>query len=267
MAYGHALVVGPELRVSDRILERLAELGLSYNEIRVYLGLLEKGASNAPDLAQHTKVPYSKIYSVLRALIRKGWVEEREGRPTLYYARPPQVALESLRLAKEIEFRRLEQELLEELSPLLGKADYKERPEIWMVRGPSAIAEKALELISFCAQSLLMALPALSQELWGLLRPPLEGAKARGVEIRVLASSSIAPPLIKKLQVLGAVKVRDRLYGGGIVADSSKVLLLLIEGQSLLGVWTEHMALAKFAEEYFNYLWSSSEFPSGPLPG
>jgi sugar-specific transcriptional regulator TrmB len=250
-------------RVSDRALERLAELGLSYNEVRVYLGLLERGPSNAPDLASHTKVPYSKIYSVLRGLIKKGWVEEQEGRPTLYHARPPQVALESLRLAKEIEFRRLEQELLEELGPLMGKADYRERPEIWMVRGTGAIAEKALELINHSASALLMALPVLTQELWGLLRPPLEAARARGVEIRALVPSSVARALVKRLQSVAAVKVRDQLYGGGIVSDSSKVLLLLIEGQSLLGVWTEHVSLAKFAEEYFNYFWASSEFPSG----
>jgi hypothetical protein len=55
------------------------------------------------------------------------------------------------------------------------------------------------------------------------------------------------------------------MYGGGVIADSKDVVLLLGGGgsgegaSSALAIWADHPGLANFARDYFQFLWSSRE--------
>jgi hypothetical protein len=65
-----------------------------------------------------------------------------------------------------------------------------------------------------------------------------------------------------KLSKLCDVHVREQMFGGGIIADGREVILLLgQEGDEAIGlaIWSDHMGLAKFAKNYFEYLWSDSK--------
>jgi hypothetical protein len=52
------------------------------------------------------------------------------------------------------------------------------------------------------------------------------------------------------------------MFGGGIIADGREVILLLgQEGEEAVGlaIWSDHIGLAKFAKNYFEYLWADTE--------
>ena len=55
-------------------MEILEQLGLSNNEIKVYLALLELEQSTATPIVKKADIPNSKIYPVLEKLIKKGLV-------------------------------------------------------------------------------------------------------------------------------------------------------------------------------------------------
>lgn len=65
-----------------------------------------------------------------------------------------------------------------------------------------------------------------------------------------------------KLSKLCEVRVREQMFGGGIIADGREVILLLgQEGEEAiaLAIWSDHVGLSKFAKNYFEYLWSDSK--------
>ena len=55
------------------------------------------------------------------------------------------------------------------------------------------------------------------------------------------------------------------MYGGGVIADSKDVVILLAGGESgegassALAIWADHPGLANFARDYFQFLWNSRE--------
>ena len=56
------------------------------------------------------------------------------------------------------------------------------------------------------------------------------------------------------------VKIRDQMFGGGIISDEREVLLILGEEEKpVLAIWSNHIGLTKFARNYFEFLWQTPE--------
>lgn len=71
----------------------LRNLGLSPYEIEAYKALLSVGYSTPAELVSLCNVPRSRVYDVLRTLTRKGFASVRAGKPSVYVAVSPDVAL------------------------------------------------------------------------------------------------------------------------------------------------------------------------------
>ena len=64
---------------------------------------------------------------------------------------------------------------------------------------------------------------------------------------------------LKKVVGLNKLRVRDHMFGGGIIADGKEAMLFLGEDKPTLVIWSNHVGLVGFAREYFQFLWDSSE--------
>jgi hypothetical protein len=67
--------------------------------------------------------------------------------------------------------------------------------------------------------------------------------------------------VIKKLHGLAEVRVRDQMFGGGIISDSSEIIILLGEEPEkglTLAISSHHEGLVKFGKIYFEFLWENS---------
>jgi len=64
--------------------------------------------------------------------------------------------------------------------------------------------------------------------------------------------------IIERMMDVAEVRVRDRMFGGGVIVDGKEALLLLGEEKPTLVIWSDHVGLVKFAKDYFRYLWESS---------
>ena len=64
---------------------RLMDIGLSENESRAYLSLLEAHPSTGYEIAKQSGIPSSKVYEVLRKLIQRGMVLELKERGKTRY--------------------------------------------------------------------------------------------------------------------------------------------------------------------------------------
>jgi sugar-specific transcriptional regulator TrmB len=250
------------MAISDVTRRSLQQLGLTDYEIRSYTSLLDIGPATASELSEASSVPYSKVYEVLGSLEKKGWIEMEHGRPSKYYPKPPSVAMEIARAQLETTFRTNESLVLGELQPLYEKKGVRERPDIWIVRGDFNVLAKVRETIEHVQKEILAAVPALPESVVNALIPLLKAIVERGVKVQLMTMRAPVSETLNRLAKLCEVRVRDQMFGGGIIADGREVILLLgQESDEAIGlaIWSDHIGLAKFAKNYFEYLWADSD--------
>jgi HTH-type transcriptional regulator, sugar sensing transcriptional regulator len=240
----------------------LQDLGLTDYEMKAYISLLQKPGVSASEVSKESDVPVSKIYEVLGNLERKGWVESQHTRPSKYFPKSPSTALQALRLRMHAEFQENEDQLLQELMPLYEKKETQERPDIWIVRGDYNILAKVRESISRCKKEILVVIPPALNDVIDLVIPVLADMKASGINVRVLTSNDINQNTVAQISTQADLRLRDNMFGGGVIVDAKEVVLLL--GSSTgetesLAIWSDHVGLASLAKSYFEFLWAEAK--------
>lgn len=253
------------MSVSEKGGTALESLGLTKTEIRTYAALLEGGSMTASEVSRAARVPYSKVYQALESLHKKGWVDRQQSRPILYTARPPESALEELRSQHESEMREMEKVALAELVSIYERKGEQERPDIWIMRGTSEILSRVKSTVVNATNELLIALPVGIAPYADQVAALLSAVKERGVKIAILTSQGLPKDSLGALSESAEVRTRKTMFGGGVIADSRDVVLLLGGGgkgegaNSPLAIWADHPGLASFARDYFEFLWNSRE--------
>ena len=249
---------------SDNTRRALVRLGMSASEIRAYSALLRAAKPTAAELSQEAGVPHSKIYDVLGSLEAKGWVGSSDSRPNRYFAKSPGTGLETTRQSREADFERDRSTILNELTPIYERGDSTEKPDILVLSGP-AIEAKMLEVADSCRSEVMIAVPEAGRRLVPLALPRLRALHDRGVRIMVLAPTGIDEATLRHLsRVSTTVRVKEGLFGGGIIADGRYVMILLgperadAEASDTVAIWADHAGLARFAGKYFEYLFEGS---------
>jgi len=250
------------LSLSDKAGSALEALGLTKTQVRAYVALLESGTMNASEVSRAARIPYSKVYEALEGLHAGGWIEEQKSRPILYTAKSPATAMEEMNSRYNAERREKEQVALKELTGIYEKKGEQERPEIWILRGTAEILSRLRTMVLDCRNELLIALPSVIAPYAEDIAAILAALKEKGVKIEILASGDIPVSTQTVLGSVAEVRTRNLLYGGGVIADSKQVVLLLGGGEtasSALAIWAEHIGLAGFAKDYFQILWNSTD--------
>lgn len=248
--------------MSDRATSALEGLGMTKTEIRTYVALLEGGTMAASEASRAARVPYSKVYQALESLHKKGWVERQQSRPILYTAKPPESALQELRALHEAEDREREKVALAELLSVYENKAEQERPEIWILRGTAEILARVKNTALNARDELLIALPVGIAPYADQVASILVAIKEKGVKISILTSHGLPDESFSALAATAEVRTRRTMFGGGVIADSKEVVLLLGGGESAnsaLAIWADHPGLASFARDYFRFLWKSRE--------
>ena len=255
------------MTISDRVRRSLQEFGLTEYEIRSYTSLLEVGPATANQLSEASAVPYSKIYEVLGSLEKKGWIEMEHGRPSKYYPKPPSLAMEITKSQLENSLKTSETLVLDELQPIYEKKGVRERPDIWIVRGNFNVLAKIRETVEHVQKEILAAVPTIPDSVADMLMPLVKSIAERGVKVQIMTMQSPKDEIMAKLMKFCEVRVREQMFGGGIIADGHEVILLLgQEGDEAisLAIWSDHIGLSKFAKNYFEYLWADSQQTQKP---
>jgi len=245
--------------ISEEAKRVLRELGLTEYETRAYLALLERVVLTASQVSEHSNVPYSKIYETLGSLERKGWIETEHGRPGRHYPKAPSEALSTIKLQTEEKVKSWEKMILGELQPFYEKREIREKPDIWILRGEFNILAKLEEMLDKAKTELMVAAPAFAETISGVFAPMLMRLQGRGVKILFMVAEEANEWNLKEIASVAEVRMRDHLFGGGVIVDSKEAVLFLGEEKPTLVIWSNHLGLVKFAKDYFQYLWDSSE--------
>ena len=248
--------------VSQDAKKVLHEVGLTEYETKAYLILLERGVMTANEVSEHGVLPYSKVYETLNSLERKGWVEAERGRPTRYFPKAPSEALEAARLRLEDMVNAWKHVVLGELQPLYEKRELLEKPDIWILRGEFSVMAKLREMLEVAKSELLIAVPTFAKSFVDASVTLLNQLRNNGLNVKIMVTGDWNE---KEIALLGGARLRDNLFGGGVIVDGKESLLFLGEADKkrsysgLLVIWSNHIGLVKFAREYFELLWDTAK--------
>jgi HTH-type transcriptional regulator, sugar sensing transcriptional regulator len=248
--------------VSEMTRRALKDFGLTEYEVKAYIALVESGPMPASQLSTTATIPYSKIYEILGNLERKGWVESEQGRPSKYFAKPPATALESSRVRMENTLKSSQTDAMAELQPLYEKKGVQERPDIWIVRGQNNILDRIKETLGRTKRELLVAMPVVPESVISIAAPLLGLMNSRGIKVSIMVPSLTNKDSIRKLKGLAEVRVREQMFGGGMISDSNQIIIFLGEEPErglTLAISSEHAGLVGFGKSYFEFLWESSK--------
>ena len=159
----------------------LKNLGFSQYEITCYLSLVARHPCNGSQLSRLSGIARSRIYDVLRNMIRKGLALEVDSGQ--YVPLPADELLKRLRGRFETDLSDFEKQI--KAATQETSCEY-----IWTLQGYTAVIEKAREMIASARTELYIRLFPKSAEL---LEKELHEASARGVGIRYIAMGEIPP--------------------------------------------------------------------------
>jgi sugar-specific transcriptional regulator TrmB len=249
----------PEANISQEARRILRELGLTDYETRAYLALLEYGVLTASQISENAGVPYSKVYETLASLERKGWIETEQGRPGRHYPKAPSEALAAAKMQLEDKIKAWERTIAGELQPFYEKREFREKPDIWILRGELNTLAKLKEVLDKAKSEVMIAAIILPKALIDLVVPLLQHLRDSDVKIYLMAPKKAADWNTKELRGVAEVRVRDQMFGGGIIIDGKEAILFMGEDKPTLVIWSNHLGLVQFAKDYFQHLWDSSD--------
>ncbi|MEE8186279.1 MAG: helix-turn-helix domain-containing protein [Nitrososphaerales archaeon] len=250
------------MSISSKTEKALEALGLTGYEIKAYTTLISTGPMTAVETSRQSGVPYSKVYDVLNNLEVKGWVEAEHSRPSKFFPKSPNTAIDTLKMRLERSRIQNENQVLSELLPIFEKRGVKEKPDIWIVRGDFNILTKVKETLEGCSAELMLAVPPAIESLIDIASPIVFSLKGKGVKISIMTHGSTSPTAVRAMSKWGDVKMREAMFGGGVISDAREVILLLAGGDGAggsLAIWADHPGLAGLAKNYYDYLWDDSK--------
>jgi sugar-specific transcriptional regulator TrmB len=247
------------MSINENTRDALREMGLNAYEIDAYIVLLEGGQMTAMEISQQATVPYSKMYEVLNSLKEKGWIKSSETRPFKYYPVPPLEATRFTKLQLEDKYLNWENTVGENLQPLYEKRELVERPDMLILRGQQAVLTKLEEVLKKASLEIVIAAPEFAKPVITLAEPLLSNGLKKTVSVKLMAAGKKEDWLfLRKYSGLKELRIRDHMFGGGVIADGKEAMLFLGEDKPTLVIWSNHVGLVGFAREYFQFLWDSS---------
>jgi sugar-specific transcriptional regulator TrmB len=128
-----------------------------------------------------------------------------------------------------------------------------------ILRGQQAVLSKIEEVLKKATKEIVIAAPEFAKPVIAMAEPLLGSGLKKNVSIKLMATGEKENWFfIKKYCVLNELRIRDHMFGGGIIADGKEAMLFLGEDKPTLVIWSNHVGLVGFAREYFQFLWDSS---------
>jgi len=170
------------------------EFGLTEYEATALEALLTHGRSTAPNLVEATGIPKARIYDVLDELADRRFIEVTPGRPKEYQPKPPREILDRAVENRRQEFEsfrttleEIEDEFVETFGPRYRRAseDISPTEELFHVVDVGEASESETRSIYRNATETVNVMTK-SLEYLDAIRPALEGAIERGVDVDIL---------------------------------------------------------------------------------
>ncbi|MCX6767821.1 MAG: hypothetical protein NTY90_03790 [Candidatus Micrarchaeota archaeon] len=237
----------------------LEELGLSANEAKVYLALLELGGAKASEAAAHAGIDRTVAYTVLKRLGEKGLVFHffREGSKIFSPAKPGRlvhILEEKVELARETVLR------LEKIAP-----EQEEEAAVEVAKDASAIKRIYDEILNEKKDFLYFGYVGRGRQVLPQYFKIFERRRIRaGIKRRMLVGKST----LKKVVEAGFEFAEVRLLPDEFFAEQAvtivygrKTAIVLPVKHEMVIIFIDSPAVAEAYRKQFLFLWKTAKKP------
>jgi sugar-specific transcriptional regulator TrmB len=258
---------------SEERIETLTGLGLTVDEARIYLALLQTGTATAKQLAENSKIVRPDIYRIIPTLQKKGIIEILITRPTRFQAIPVARALPFLlkrKTTEQNELKKKTQELLSDLKNNHAEKDPQETDtEFAIIYGEDAIMQRLKEAllkakIRVCA---VTSQKRFSEAILELAKGYQKALK-KGVKIRIAAEKHVTnKAAFKIVQTLSQNPNFEVRYFSApspeivTIFDSREAYVTMSQVAQLAeasAIWSNNHTFITLAQTYFENKWNNS---------
>jgi len=254
----------------ETIEKTLYKLGLSKNEVRVYIYIARTGEHKASEISEALSLHRTETYRILRDLEKKGLISSVFEKPLKFIATPFEKALDILIETKKMKINLLEKkkESLVELWLSFPKPETEhERREVFQIlEGEEQISLKADEILNNAEKEVFVFISEndITNFYHSGLLDRLEKTSKAGMNAQLL--SNYSP---KSCFFIEKVKLKKTKYSLSnveglptfLLIDDDQLLLLIRKNNGkkrVAALWTNYDAFVKALKTLFLELWNKN---------
>ena len=249
----------------------LQKLGLSKNEIRVYVYLARSKERKASEISEALSLHRTETYRILRDLEKRGLVSSVFEKPLRFIATPFERAIEALIEAKKLRIQQLERKKKDLINVWLSLPQPEvvhERKEVFQIlEGEEQIDFKANEIIQNARAeiSVFASEDDLARLYHSGFVDRLEKLSKKDFSVRLLTNNSRKSRFF--LEKINLPNVRYALSDVAdvptfVLADQEQLLFTIRKDDEkakrvkIAALWTNYEAFIKALEKLFSELWN-----------
>lgn len=260
-----------QIKSIELIENMLQKLGLSKNEIRVYVCLARSRERKASEISEALTLHRTETYRILRDLEKRGLVSSVFEKPLKFIATPFERAIEALIEAKKLRIQQLERKKKDLINVWLSLPHpevVQERKEVFQIlEGEEQIDFKSNEIIQNSQREVNVF--ASEEDLARLYHSgfvdSLEKLSRKGSDVRLLTNDSPKSRFfVEKIKLpnvrFALSEVKD--VPTFILTDQEQLLLTIRKNGertkrgTIAALWTNYEAFIKALEKLFSELWN-----------
>ena len=263
--------------LSEDLVKSLTTLGFSSYCAKVYSALVLFGTATAAQIAETAEIPPNKVYTTLKKLEKKGFVEIQptnsvsKNYAKRYRARNPEDVLEKLNFKYKGALDTAKNHL-ERIQERRGR-DYADG--MWILRGDSIVFSKITELVAEAEKEVILVTDTLYDlKAYPQLAEKLKEIALSGPQVRILTSiegvnDEGEKEVLNDLNGLCEIKIYEEPFNAFYVIIDRKHLLLgsLVkdggvkrgEVLNLTAIWYDNKAFSKLWSEFTKALFKNSK--------
>lgn len=252
-------------------LEKMMEYGLTEYEARTYLALLHLGVASARDVANLSRVPRTKIYSVLDDLHAKQLAEIIPERPKKYGV----VAFDSYLRTFEREYKAKLAKIEEDKKFLMAAFSSKDGAgpdkagSFQVLKGRKNVLNRKYEMVGRAASELLEMGTEFSAVRMGYYMPLLKERARAGATLKLLVPVTESNrENVEEFAQFGQVLANPAKSPGSVilVVDDAEVLIChyvpddehLFKGEDI-AIWSDDKAIVRDMKATILSQWEAAE--------
>lgn len=261
--------------INPQRLEKMMEYGLTEYEARTYLALLDLGTASARDIANLSRVPRTKIYSVLDELHQKQLAQVIPERPKRYEVVPFDVYLQGFEKVYLGKLKQIEDDkrmLAVEFSRAPRVTPGEKAGQFNVIKGRKNVVNKKYEMLARAQRSVLEMGSEYLAARTAYFLPALREKAAQGVRLEMLAPvAEVSAAALADFARLGTVRhAKTRTLGSAtLVVDDSEVLMChyvpddehLFKGDDV-AIWSDDKAIVADMKATIHAAWALGEDPA-----
>jgi sugar-specific transcriptional regulator TrmB len=251
----------------------LTRLGLTLNQARAYLSLVQLGSISVKELSEASKITRQDVYRVMLELERKGLVEKLLVTPTVYRALPIKRVTTTLLTGKTEEHedlqRKTRQLVTDVQKSFAVKTVQDEISQFIMTSGKDTIIQRLGEALSKASKTVdvVTSRERFSSAIDSFAKG-YEKALSRGVKIRITAEEHATPDSV--LEITRNLS-RNKNFGVRFFSSPPEAIVTIFDGKEAMvtisktanyaknsALWSNDSGFVALARSYFENKWDNS---------